>query len=260
MPAFRKDSYRTPFGVNVYLRSTQDIKTESYTCSAASVPAATIDTWPGQKVLQKGVVMAKITSTGESGKIGPYQPGTGSEVQTITVTGTPTGGSFELEFQGQVTGAIAWNATAADVKAALEALPNVDAGAITATGGAFPGTPVVVTFGGNWAGRNAPRLLLAANVLTGGSTPTASVAETTAPGAVAGATDGRGDPDNIVGFCNTFLPWQLTERDVEVAVVYEASVVQANCLVMNPDGTYRVLDDSTAAAMQLTKRCNFVYH
>lgn len=260
MPAFRKDSYRTPFGVNVYLRSTQDVKTESFTVSAASVPAATIDGWSGQKVLQKGVVMAKITSTAESGKIGPYQPGTGNEVQTLTVTGTPTGGTFELEFGGLVTAPIAFGATAADVKAALEALTNVDAGAVTATGGALPGAPVVVTFGGNWAGRNAPRLLLAANALTGGSSPTASVAETTAAGAVAGATDGRGDPENIVGFCNTFLPWQLTERDVEIAVVYEASVVQANCLVMNTDGTYRALDDTTAAAMQLSKRNNFLFH
>ncbi len=65
-------STSTPFGRNEFLRSTQDVKTESYTLSAASVPARTIDGVGGQKVLQPGTVMAKITSTAESGKIGPF--------------------------------------------------------------------------------------------------------------------------------------------------------------------------------------------
>jgi hypothetical protein len=45
----------------------------------------------------------------------------------------------------------------------------------------------------------------------------------------ASVTDGRQLAANIVGINNTFLPWQLMERDVEVAVVYEATVVQAWC-------------------------------
>jgi hypothetical protein len=65
-------STSTPFGRNEFLRSTQDVKTESYTLSAASIPARTIDGVGGQKVLQPGTVMAKITSTAESGKIGPF--------------------------------------------------------------------------------------------------------------------------------------------------------------------------------------------
>lgn len=43
------------------------------------------------------------------------------------------------------------------------------------------------------------------------------------------ATDGRQTAANVVGICDTFLPWQLIERDCEVAYVYEATVVQANC-------------------------------
>lgn len=43
------------------------------------------------------------------------------------------------------------------------------------------------------------------------------------------ATDGRQTTANIVGINDTFLPWQLLERDVEVAAVYEATVVQAWC-------------------------------
>lgn len=46
----------------------------------------------------------------------------------------------------------------------------------------------------------------------------------------AGASDGRQTTTNIVGINNTFLPTQLLYRDVEVAVVYEATVVQEWCL------------------------------
>ena len=65
-------SVSTPFGRNEYLRSTQDVKVDSYTVAAGSVPARVIDGAPGQKILQPGTVMAKITTGPDSGKIGPY--------------------------------------------------------------------------------------------------------------------------------------------------------------------------------------------
>lgn len=37
-----------------------------------------------------------------------------------------------------------------------------------------------------------------------------------------GASDGRQTIANIRGINNTFLPWQLSERDVDIDVVYEA--------------------------------------
>lgn len=43
------------------------------------------------------------------------------------------------------------------------------------------------------------------------------------------ATDGRQTIANFAGIDDTFLPWQLLERDVEVATTYEATVVQAWC-------------------------------
>jgi hypothetical protein len=64
----------TPFGRNEFLRSTQDIKTESYTLSGLSIPSRTIDSVAGQKILQPGTIMAKITAgtASEIGKIGPW--------------------------------------------------------------------------------------------------------------------------------------------------------------------------------------------
>lgn len=56
------------FGRSEYLRSTVGNRFESYTCARASVPADA----DGNRVLQSGTVMAKITSGGDSGKIGPY--------------------------------------------------------------------------------------------------------------------------------------------------------------------------------------------
>jgi hypothetical protein len=107
-------------------------------------------------------------------------PGT-NEVQTITTTGTPTGGTFKLTFYGEQTGTIVWNASAAVIVAALEALPNIGTGNVTATGGPLP-TGVAVTFKGPWASQDVPLMTADYTLLTGGTTPTVAIAATT-PGA-----------------------------------------------------------------------------
>src|SRR5262249_41925037 len=50
------------------------------------------------------------------------------EVQTVTLTGNPTGGTFTLTFSGQTTAAIAYNASAATVQSALQALSSIGSG------------------------------------------------------------------------------------------------------------------------------------
>ena len=137
----------TPFGKNVFLRSTQDVKWESYTLSAASVPTETIDGFT-QKVLQSGEVLAKITSGPEAGKVGPF---------------------------------------------------------------------------------------------------------------MAGATDGRQTVGNIVGLNGTFLPWQLLERDVEVAAAYECTAVQGWCFERNAGGARITLTNTTADAMRGTKGLDVMF-
>jgi len=73
MPSFTKGGgQREPFGSNEYLRSTQDVKKESYTFAAASLPNETID-GVVQKVLKPGEVLAKITSGADAGKVGVFQ-------------------------------------------------------------------------------------------------------------------------------------------------------------------------------------------
>lgn len=98
----------------------------------------------------------------------------GTETQTVTITGTPTGGTFTLTFEGQTTGAIAYNASAATVQTALVALSNIGPGDVICTGGALPGTAVVVEFTGALAGANRT-LMTATSSLTGGSSPAIAV-------------------------------------------------------------------------------------
>ncbi len=104
-----------------------------------------------------------------------------NEVQTVTITGAPTGGTFTLTFQGQTTGAIARNATAAAVKAALVALSNVDSSDVIVTGTG----PYSITFDGQYAGLNVTQMS-ATSSFTGGTAPTTTV--TTGTQGVGGKT------------------------------------------------------------------------
>lgn len=137
------------FGSNEYLRSTEGVLKEHYTVSAASVALETVNGVTDQKILKPGEVMAKITSGGESGKIGPFQ---------------------------------------------------------------------------------------------------------------ALATDGRQTLANIVGLNDTFLPWQLLERDVEVAVTYHAAAVQGWCTERDSSGARIVLTNTTADAMRSVKGLDIIFH
>ncbi|MBA4858068.1 hypothetical protein [Nocardia farcinica] len=112
-------------------------------------------------------------------QIAPSQPpcdavGT-NEIQTVTLTGTPTGGTFNLAFQADSTTALPFDATPTAVQAALEALPSIGEDNVTVTGSA--GGPYTVTFVGALAGMNLP-LLVGTDNLTGGTNPGVTVVET----------------------------------------------------------------------------------
>jgi hypothetical protein len=105
--------------------------------------------------------------------------GTGAaDVQTIAITGTPTGGSFSVVFGGQST-VIAYNAAAATVQSALQAMTSIGSGNLTCTGGPLPGTAVVCTFAGTKATGKRDLMTAFSGGLTGGTTPTVTVSKTT---------------------------------------------------------------------------------
>lgn len=256
MPSFSLGGgQRAPFGTREYLRSTQDVKKESYTFSAASIPTETID-GVVQKVLLPGEILAKITSGAEAGKVGVFQRGAvNNEVQTINL-GAATAGTITIGFDGETTGNIAFDATAAAVQTALELLSNVGPGDIVVTGGPLPGT-ITLTFGGQYARVNVPQVTVTPTGLTGG---TVTVATTTQGGAAAGGpTDGRADLANIVGINDTWAPWQLLEHDIDVAVTYEATAVQAWCTERDAAGARVTLTNAVADAMRGLKKLQLMF-
>ena len=98
-----------------------------------------------------------------------------NEVQTIAVDGTPTGGTFYLEFNGSRTIDLAYNADATTIKNALVQLSSIgknSAGAdnVACGGGALPGTPVTVTFQNDLEARRVPLITAFSSELTGGGT------------------------------------------------------------------------------------------
>lgn len=117
---------------------------------------------------------ATVTRT-QPGVVG----GAVNQVYTITVTGTPTGGTFTITFNGETTDPIAYNASAADVLAAVLALDNVPAGAFTASGGALPGTPVVLTAAGAFLAADLPEMFADGSEFTGGTAPAVAAVSTT---------------------------------------------------------------------------------
>jgi hypothetical protein len=129
------------------------------------------------QTIARGTVIAQLTANGLGIK---YAIAGTQEQQTVTITGTPTGGTFTLtSTRGGVsttTSAIAYNATAAAVQAALQALSNIGPGNVTVTGGPGPGTPYVATFDFD---EDVPQMT-ATGSFTGGSSPAIAVTTTTA--------------------------------------------------------------------------------
>ena len=135
------------------------------------------------------------------GGIGPFQhagdprekAGTDA-VQKLAITGVPTAGGFKLAFEGQPTAEIVWvadpAALATAVQTALEALPNLGAGNVTAAVDGEIGQEGVtaITFTGTKGKQPVQPLSVMESTLDAGAT--ASVNMTTpgeSPGGVGAA-------------------------------------------------------------------------
>jgi len=108
---------------------------------------------------------------------------TTDEIQQLTITGSPTGGTFTLTYSGQTTAAIAYNATAEAVQAALEGLSNIAVGDVFTYGGPLPADPINIHFAGALKATNVAQIT-STDSLTGGSTPATAIS-TLAAGAAA---------------------------------------------------------------------------
>lgn len=98
----------------------------------------------------------------------------GAQVQTLKITGSPTGGTFTLTVAAATTAAIPYNATTAQVTAALELLASVGVGNVRVTGTLISDAS---GFDIAWANAKAAtsQTITSTPSLTGGTTPLAPV-------------------------------------------------------------------------------------
>lgn len=92
--------------------------------------------------------------------------------------------------------------------------------------------------------------------------PGTVLAKITASGKVGvydtGAGDGRELTANIVGINDTFLPWQLGERDVEVAALYQGVCVLSWCFQYTA-GVEATLTQGVADAIRGTTNLDVLF-
>lgn len=81
-----------------------------------------------------------------------------NEVQNITLSDLATAGTFTLTFNSRTTTAIVYNATSADIQAALGALFTLGVGNISVSGDAFESGVIVLTFQGVLSDTDVPQI------------------------------------------------------------------------------------------------------
>lgn len=131
-----------------------------------------------------------------------------SEVQTLTIGGTPTGGTFTLTFEGATTTPITWFSNDGTlitvINSALQNLPNIGAGGATAAAETLSGG--IGTISITFTNKRDVGLITATSSLTG-TAPTLTIVQTTAgvpapptTTAAPGPSVQPGKPYNIEGF------------------------------------------------------------
>lgn len=138
------------------------------------------------------------------------------QTTAITLTGSPTGGTWTATIGGQTAAGIPSNATAAQVKAAIEGLSSVGANNSNVFGGPGPGTPWTVVLLGAAAGQ---AITVSGAGLTGGTAPAATAA-TTGTITITDAANGK--------IAVPLLPADTATVQAQLGLDYSAKVFLAN--------------------------------
>lgn len=178
-----------------------------------------------------------------------------NEVDTITKTGTWSGGTYTLTFNAQTTTAIAYNATAETIQDALVALSNIAKYEVTVSGGPLSTTPIVIRLDGTLAGTQATGVTIDFTNVTG-STPGADVVRT-----VTGLSNTGTYRDIFVPSDASSLPFVAIEENIgnglDVFRYRDAVVntlhfeVDANGYFMGTAGMIARLQDAQASALSV---------
>lgn len=140
------------------------------------------------------------------------------ESQTITITGTPTGGHYTVTFDGKTTANIAFDANAATLQAALRLISGLELVTVSSSGSSpdFVHTVVMTGVAGAMGAASAPQMTSDDSNLTGGTSPAVAHATT-----VAGTTDtwtlGPANEESVA-----FIVWReklVRAKDNQIALV-----------------------------------------
>lgn len=161
-----------------------------------------------------------------------------TETQVLTVSGSPTGGTFKVTYDGFETASLTYNESAANVQTALRNLPNIGSTGCTVSGSA--GGPWTVTFAGNLVNLALNTLTLSTNALTGGSSPSVGIAKgttgVTATARLAGTGALLQDTTNGVLYINAgtgLAPSWLPAPGVNGSQTVQVTVPTASVLLLN---------------------------
>jgi hypothetical protein len=170
---------------------------------------------PANKTYPRGQVMAELAGA--------------DEVQTVTLTtGGTLGGTYTLSFAGATTGAIAFNATAATVQTALQALGTVGTNNVTVSGTTptTAGGVLTVTFRNALGNQNVVAMTADGTNLTG-TTPGITVATGTAGSgttnelqtvAASGTVSGGTFTVTYAGQTTSALAYNVSPADMQTAL------------------------------------------
>jgi hypothetical protein len=229
--------------VQAALAALSTIGANNVVCAGGPLPGASVTvTFAGAMALiaQQPLTVGASNLTGgaaASPTIGHTTKGSlTSDVQTLSLSGNPNGGTFALTFGGQTTAPIAFNATAAQVQAALTALPAIGSGNLNCSGGALPAANVAMTFAGALATSLQPAIAAAANTLTNATSPVPSVQHTTTGAAVAdvqtlsvgGVPTGGAFTLTFGGQTTAAIPFNATAANVQGALTALSSIGAGN--------------------------------
>ena len=185
-----------------------------------------------------------------------------NDQQTVTLTGSPGGGTFTLTFtttgsggSTQTTAAIAGTASNTTVQTALTNLSNIQAGNVTVTGA--NGGPWIVTFGGALAASAQPVFTADGSGLSGGSTPGVSVVHTTTGAASTNAQQsitvtGVGGSFSLTFGGNTTvpIPYNAPATSVGAALIGLSTIAVGGVAVSGSNGgPYTVLFTGTLGGL-----------
>jgi hypothetical protein len=149
----------------------------------------------------------------------------GNEKQIITIMNTATGGTFTLTFSGQTTTDLDFDATAAEVESALEALTSIGAGNVSVTGD--NGGPWTVELTGDLAETNVSKITGDSSNLTS----TSEIQTVTLATATGGTFTLLFEEDETSN-----LDFDATAAEVQSALEALPSIGSGNVSVSGPDG------------------------